>query len=177
MTDEERKLLAYSYFSKAIEDGQLNPLKLKTRYKNLGENQKNALLSEDELKHLSDYTKLVQKNTDPLNIMFNPKTGQRALSEFPLTSLLAGGSAGGLLTGGLPGALIGAILPGLIAKPFTKALTNPTMRELLIERMIKAREKEILPKRNIAPLVQALMQMSSQGTQDMNNRGIENGTR
>jgi hypothetical protein len=170
LTDEERKLLAYSYFSKAIEDGQLNPIKLKTRYKNLGENQKKALLNENELKQLGDYSKLVQKNTEPLNIMFNPKTGQRTLSEFPLMSMLAGGSAGGFAAG-LPGALAGAIIPGLLAKPLVKALTHPSIRERLIERMIKAREKEVEPKRNIAPLIQALMQVSSSKRPDVNNQG------
>lgn len=179
LSDKDKDLLAYSYFSNAIEEGKLNPSKLGTLYKDLGEKQKNALLSKEMQKQLRDYRKLVQKNERPLDIMRNPKTGYVGLSEIPLKVILAeiAASSGGGFMGGIPGAIGGAFVPGLLAKPFTKALTNPTMRELLIERMIKAREKESLPKRNIAPLVQALMQVSSKGTDDMNNRGIENGTR
>ena len=161
----DRDLLAYSYFSNAIQEGQLNPSKLNTLYKNLGEKQKNALLSEGMQSVLKDYSQLVQKNERPLDIIRNPKTGYAGLSEIPWKSFVAGGSAGGAV-GGLPGAVIGAIAPGIVAKPIVKALTNPKMREFLIQRMIKAREKEAKPQKNIAPLIQALMQVSNPQRQE-----------
>jgi hypothetical protein len=159
LSSHDKDLLAYSYFSNAIKEGELNPSKLNTLYKDLGKKQKNALLSKEMQKQLGDYSKLVQKNTEPLNIMFNPKTGQRNLSDY-LISALTGST--GAYAGGLTGGILGAIAPGLIARPFTKALTNPAMRERLIERMIRAREKEPMEQRNIAPLVQGLTQTINQ---------------
>lgn len=159
LTDHDRKLIAYSYFSKALEDGKLNPLKFKTLYKNLGEQQKNILLGGDKgVKQFSDYSKLVQKNTEPLNLMFNPKTGQRALSEYLLSALT--GSTGALATGNLLGGILGGLAPGLIARPIVKGLTSPSRREKLIERMIAAREEAERPQRNLAPFAQALMEVS-----------------
>ena len=178
LSTEDKNLLAYSYFANAIKEGQLNPTKLKGLYVDLGEKQKNALLSKEMQKQLSDYSKLVQKNARPLDIMFNPKTGYAGLSEIPWKTMLSGALAGGKLGGsfaGIPGATIGAIggavAPGIVAKPFVTGLTNPRMREFLIERMIKAREKEAKPQRNIAPLVQALMQVSNPQRQDTNYQG------
>ena len=129
----------------------------------MGEKQKNALLTPDELKNLKNYSDLVEKNTRPLNIMFNPQTGYTGLSEIALKSILGGGTTGGII-GGIPGAILGAITPGVAAKIPVKVLTNPSAREWLIERMIKAREKETRPQRNIAPLIEALMQTASTQT-------------
>lgn len=158
LTDEERKLLAYSYFSKAITDGKLNPLKLKTLYKNLGEKQRKALLGEgDEINQLRDYTDLIEKNTEPLNIMFNPPTGKRGLSQMPWLPVM-GSAIGSLMTGSLPGGLAAAVLPGLAAKPLVKLLSNPNSREKLIQKMIKSREKQERTPANLAPFVQALTQ-------------------
>lgn len=162
LSNEDKDLLAYSYFSNAIKDGQLHPSKLNTLYKNLGKKQKNALLSEGMQNVLKDYSKLIQKNSRPLDIMFNPKTGYAGLSEIPWKSL-SGGSIGAAI-GGLPGAVIGTIAPSVAARGAVKGLTNQRMREKLIDRMIKAREKEGTPPRNIAPLIQALMQISPSQT-------------
>lgn len=157
LTDEERKLLTYSYFSKAITDGQLNPIKLKTLYKSLGERQRKALLGgEDQINSLRDYISLVEKNTEPLNIMFNPKTGQRTLSEFPLMSVL-GGAAGSLATGSIPGGILSAALPGIAARPLVKALTSPSVREKLIKRMIESKNRSPKQPYNLAPFLNALM--------------------
>lgn len=155
----DRDLLAYSYLSKAIEEnGTLNPSKLRTLFtKNLGERQREALFNPEMIKNLSNYSKLVQKNTDALNTMFNPKTGQRGLSAL-VPALTTG--VGALATGSIPVTLLSAIAPSLIAKPIVKALTNPTMREKLIQRMIEARTKNAKPSRNIAPFAQALTESS-----------------
>jgi len=160
LTPEERNVLSYSYFSRAIKDGELNPLALKTLYKSLGERQKQALLSDDMVKKLSDYSKLVQKNTDPLNVMFNPKTGQRQASWLGQSLPAIATGAGALATGSVPFTLLAGAIPSLIARPATKLLTNPGVRERIINSMIKARAKAATPHRNIAPFVNALMQSS-----------------
>lgn len=165
LSSEDKDLLAYSYFSNAIKEGKLNPSRLNTLYKNLGKKQKNALLSEGMQSVLKDYSQLVQKNSRPLDIMFNPKTGYAGLSEIPWKSLGTGGAIGTAI-GGWPGAAIGAAFPSVLGRVAVKGLTNQKMREFLIERMIKAREKEGIPPRNIAPLVQALMQVSNPQRQE-----------
>ena len=185
LSDKDKDLLAYSYFSNAIKEGQLNPNKLKGLYIDLGDKQKNALLSKDMQKQLSDYSKLVKQNEHPLSLMFNPKTGYAGLNEIPWKTMLSGALAGAKLggstlgtTGSVIGGIGGAFAPGLLAKPIVRELTNPNRRERLIERMIAARAKEkFLPQKDISPLIQALMQVSSKGNDDMNNRGIENGIR
>lgn len=168
LSSVDKDLLAHSYFSNAIEEGQLNPSKLATLYKDLGKKQKNALLSEGMQKQLGAYRQLVKKNARPLYIMHNPQTGYAGLSEIPLKIILAeiASSSGGGFLGGVPGAVAGAVVPGLVARPFTKLLTSPWVRETLIKRMIKAREREGIPPRNIAPLVQALMQVSNAQRQE-----------
>lgn len=159
LTDRDRKLVAYSYFSRALEDGKLNPIKFKTLYKNLGENQKKVLLGGDEgVKQFGDYSKLVQKNTEPLNLMFNPKTGQRNLSDYLLSIL--GGSTGALATGNILGGLVGGLAPGIAARGFTKALTKESIREKLIKKMIEEREKGARIPANIAPLIQEITEVS-----------------
>lgn len=159
LTDRDRKLVAYSYFSKALEDGKLNPLKFKTLYKNLGENQKKVLLGGDEgVKQFGDYSKLVQKNTEPLNLMFNPKTGQRTLSDYLLSIL--GGSTGALATGNVLGGLAGGLAPGIAARGLTKALTKESIREKLIKKMIEEREKGARIPSNIAPFIQEITEVS-----------------
>ncbi len=163
LSSEDKDLLAYSYFSNAIKEGQLNPSKLNTLYKDLGKKQKNALLSEGMQSVLKDYSKLVQKNSRPLDLMFNPKTGYAGLSELPwklITAAATSGIGGGFL-GGIPGAIGGALLPGIAARHFVKKLTNPTRREKVIKSIIEQREKGIIPPRNIAPFVNALSQASA----------------
>lgn len=185
LSDKDKDLLSYSYFSNAIKKGKFNPKKLEGLYADLGEKQKNALLSPEKQKQLEDYSKLVEKNEHPLSIMFNPKTGYAGLNEIPWKTMLSGALAGAKVGGsvmGIPGAVVGgvggAFAPGVLAKPLVKQLTNPTRRERLIERMIAARAKEkFLPQKDISSLIQALMQVSSQGKDDVNNRGIENGIR
>ena len=162
LSPQDRDLLSYSYFSKALKDGELNPQTFKTLYKSLGDRQKQALLSDDMIKKMSDYSKLVQKNTEPLNIMFNPKTGQRNLSLLGQSLPAIGSGIAGIATGSVPFALLGALSPALVGKPLVKALTNPAIREKIIDSMIKARGKNIakpIPN-NLAPFINALSQAS-----------------
>ena len=124
-------LIPYGYFSKAIENGELNPLKLRTLYKSLGPTQKEALFSQPELaKSMSDYSKLVGMNTEPLTQMFNAKTGQRNLDTLPW--LVTSGLGAGFL-GGLPalGAMAG------LTRGITKGLTSEGVREKFVQKMLQ----------------------------------------
>lgn len=168
LSPEERKLLSYSYFSRSLKDGELNPSKLKTAYDSLGERQKRALLTEDGIKKLDDFKGLVQKNIEPLNIMFNPKTGQRGSSILGWSPTVIS-SLSALATGSIPLTAISAALPTMLAKPIVKTLTNPKMRERIVESLIKSRAKNELPQRNVSPLIQALMQASQNAKQRENN--------
>jgi hypothetical protein len=162
LNPEERNLLAHSYLSNAVDEGGLNPLKMRTLYKNLGEGQKEAIFGKDSQlkKNIEDYTNFVGKNTEPFELMFNPKTGARA-GAFPWLAS-AGGVGTALLSGHLPLPVAAAALPILAARPAAKVLTNKLLREKIVNSMIKARAKNAakpVPK-NIAPYVQNIIESS-----------------
>jgi hypothetical protein len=134
------------YLSSAIENGELNPSKLKGLYKDLGKNQKKVLIEDKKInKRLKDYQKLVEMNSEPLSLMANPKTGMRALGAnyAGLQTML---SAAGGYAAGWPGALASTILP-IIEGRFTKGkLTSPKVRESLVREMIANKPKFTNPK-------------------------------
>ena len=135
----QKKLLAYSYFSRALDkDGNLNPAKLSTLIKKLGKNQFNTLVPDKNLREsLSNFSKLYNMNTKAVNLMQNPATGQQNLDILPLLLGHAGSSLTGGMMGGLPGALLGLVAPGIASKALVNKLTNPLTRTKLIEKMIK----------------------------------------
>lgn len=136
---ELQNLPASMYLSKAIEEGKLNPIKLNTLYKKLGQKQKETLIPDAEMrKSLDKYTKSIGMNTEAFQTMFNPKTGQRALDSMLPAMQAIGGSH---LLGGVPGAAAGIIVPALAGKAATKLLTNPTIRDALVKSIIKAKSK------------------------------------
>jgi hypothetical protein len=141
MPKSQEELLSSAYFSKAVNDqGKVDPLKFRTLYNKLGKNQKNVLLGEGELrKTIKNYSDLVGKNTEAFNLLFNPKTGARNSD-----LLTKAGQIGSSIGAGLPG--LGAnIALSLGAKGANKLLTNPGIREKLVEGMIKNKKIE-LPK-------------------------------
>lgn len=157
LTPEQKDLVAHRYFSEAMQEGELNPMKFKTLYKKLGNRQKETLFSPAQLKELSNYTKLVQKNTEPLTLMFNPKTGARNTGALPwLTS--ASGLGAALMTGEPLTGLAVAGAPIIAGRPLTKYLTSEAKRQKIIENIIKSRQKQMLPQKNLAPYVNALIQ-------------------
>jgi hypothetical protein len=123
------------YLSKAVDDeGNVNPLAFRSLYNKLGENQKNVLIKDNDLKkNLDDYVDLVGKNTAPLSIMANPNTGQRNLDAITAATLGSLGHAVGGNIGALAGT-VGAIGSGRLA---TKALTSEAVRNALVKSMIK----------------------------------------
>lgn len=157
---EDRDLLAYAYFSRAIKDNELNPQSLKTLYKSLGTKQKEALLSKEMINKFSALSDLSQKNSEALNIMFNPKTGQRNSSTLLGAGLPALGTGiGALATGSVPFTLLGGAIPTLLARPLTNLLTNERAREAIVNSILKQKSKN--PPRNLAPFVQSIIESSN----------------
>ncbi len=152
LSPEKQHLVAYDYLSKALDqEGKLNPQKLSTLISKLGKRQFEALVPDSEIrKAIADYRDLSKLNSESLNVMFNPKTGQRNANLQAQLLTHAGGAAIGAFGGeqahGAPGALAGALagaaLPGLAARPFIKSMTSEKAREKLVEAMLK---NKILP--------------------------------
>lgn len=141
LPESDRNLPAYMHLSKALEEGQLNPMKFRTLYKNLGEKQKESLIPDADMRKVLDkYTKAVGMNTEAFKTMFNPSTGQRVSDLIPAIGAM-GGFKTGMAMGGLPGGLIGgtagAILPGIAGKGAVNLLTNPAVRESLVKAIMK----------------------------------------
>jgi hypothetical protein len=146
LSPEARNLPAYMHLSKALEEGQLNPMKLRTLYKNLGKKQKETLIQDPVMrKQLDKYTKAIGMNTEAFSTMFNPKTGQRVSDLIPAMGGMAGFKAG-MSLGGLPGALIGGtagmIFPGMAGKAAVNLMTSPAVRDSLVKAIIKAKSKK-----------------------------------
>lgn len=148
--------LAYSYFARALDnEGNLNPAKLNTLYKNLGRNQLKALIPDENIrKQLGQYSKLYGMNTKAVNMMQNPATGQQNLDVLPamLTHAASAGVGGSL--GGIPGFLTGLVAPGFATKGIVKWLTSPQVRKNLVKEMIDPKEWN----KNISTAIQTAIQ-------------------
>jgi len=146
LPDNDRKAIALDYFSRAVDDGKLNPLKLRTLFDGLGERQKKTLLTPGEIKKLKDFSTLVQKNTDPLTVMFNSRSGERGLSNEASSVISSlGGIIGTASTGSIPSGMLSALLPALLGRPITKLLSNEKSREKIIKKLIKAKQNPYKP--------------------------------
>lgn len=163
LPEEQKGLLGYAYFSRALDkEGNLNPGKLSTLINDLGKNQFKALVENPELrKQLANYNKLYKMNTKGVNIMENPATGQQNLDALSVglghaVSGLIGGAAGGPL-----GALGGVVAPGLAARPLVHMLTSPAVREALVKAMIENRGIN-LPVQPAQATLQSLMKQGQQ---------------
>jgi uncharacterized protein YdbL (DUF1318 family) len=146
LPEDSKTLLASAYFSKAMnKKNKVDPLKFRTLYDNLGENQKNVLLGKGQLrKEIHNLSDLAGKNTEAFNLMFNPSTGQRGLDYAKMAQLItaiSGGVPGIALAGGLSGAARGA----------NKLLTSEKYREKLVKSMIENKRTK-LPKKGISKL-------------------------
>lgn len=146
LPESDRNLPAFMYLSKALEEGQLNPMKFRTLYRNLGEKQKESLISDASMrKELDKYTKTVGMNTEAFQTMFNPHTGQRVSDLIPMMGAVGGfkvGTAIGGVPGGLIGGTAGGVLPGMVGKGGVNLMTNQSVRESLVKAIIKAKNKK-----------------------------------
>lgn len=137
-------LVKYSYLSRALENGKLDPSKMKTLLgKNkLGPNQMEALFNRPgESQKMYDFMELAKLNSGPLNRMINPNTGQRNLD--PIAPFLGGSLATSIasMIGGPLGVAVGAgtVLGG--ANLMTKGLTNEKIREKLVKAIISDKKR------------------------------------
>lgn len=159
LSNENRNLLAYGYLANRSldENGNFRPLQLRTALnsKNLGDRQRAALFAHNPkmLKAFQDYSKLVGKNTEPLTLMFNPKTGIRAGSFLPIASALASLHS-------LPTGIATEAIPTLGARVATKALTSEPLRERIVNALINKKSGIPVQRANIAPFIDALAQAS-----------------
>jgi len=137
LTPPSRRLLAYSYFSRALDnEGHINPSTLGTAISKLKPNQFEALIPDSNLRRqLMNYSRLQHMNKEAQNLMSNPKTGQR-VSDALITGLLGGVghlASGNVAALGLPAATI------LAGRGMTRALTSQSLRESLVRSMIENR--------------------------------------
>ncbi len=180
LPENKKDLVALAYYKQAVDEGSLNPLKLKSLHKSLGPRQKEILIPDKAMRQdLDNYTKLVEKNTDPLNLMFNPRTGERVLTPAVRHMLQSAGALGGGAVGGLPGALAGAYAApaalGVLSRPLVSALTSPAVRERLVRKMLK--NEQTPTEDSILNLVKSLINARKLraaavplGMQDQNNK-------
>lgn len=137
LPDEDKNLMAFSYFSNTLNpDGSFNPQKFNTAYKALKPRQRDVLIPSQLIREqLSDYSQLVMKNKNALDLSLNPKTGAQ-LGD-PLATLVTFlGTGLATLGGGLPG-LVGFGSIPLAARGASKYLTNPNVREQLVQKLIE----------------------------------------
>jgi hypothetical protein len=135
--DKHIPLLAH--LSKAVDkEGNVDPIQLSSLYRQLGENQRKALIHEPYFdKELKNYSNLVGQNKKALNLMFNPDTGVKGQTTRVLDAILKITQvAGGTVGAGLPGFLATTLGSGILGHASTKALTSPTLRDKLINAMI-----------------------------------------
>jgi hypothetical protein len=144
LPEKTQDLVKYSYLSRALENGKVDPSKLKTLFgKNkLGPNQMDALFNRPgESQKMYDFMELSKLNSSPLNRMLNPNTGQKATDS--LTPFLGGSIATTIasLIGGPAGVAAGAgtVLGG--ARGLTNLLTNEKMREKLVKAIIADKQR------------------------------------
>lgn len=141
LPEDKKNLVGYGYLKRAVnEKGNVDPSKLAELLskKNLGERQFNKLFSDPAIQsELRDYTNLTSKNSEALNLMKNPPTGQRLTDYFPLASAAAGYSAAGPV-----GAIAGGFGVPLLAKGAVNALTSSEIRKRLVHKMIQNQMKK-----------------------------------
>ena len=117
--ENNKNAIISSYFSRALEGPEgnqvINPNKLSNLWKSLGTKQKKSLIpNKSDRLELDDYINLVGKNTESLNLMYNPKTGARGLIHD-----------------------IYEVPVGLAMRPINKLLTSEKYRNKLVNEMIK----------------------------------------
>ena len=170
LDDDSQNKLAYSYFTTALDDGKINPLKFKTLYENLGEKQRETLLGASDFgEELHNYSKLVSKNVEPLNQMINLMTGQKGQTFDPYSAIVSGSLGGAAF--GLPGVVGGAaaqFIPGLIGRPITKLLTSEKVRNRLIDKLIESKTKNKIKNNDFGSLgaILSAINSSEQGSDE-----------
>lgn len=130
LSKEDKDLLLYQHFAKAIGDKGLNPTEFAKQFEKIGKRQRELLFDKDTLNKLENYQRLARKNSEALNVMFNPPTGQRGLE---LMSAILAGQAG---------LLPEAAMAALASRGAGKLLGSEKVRERLVKKMLEENKKK-----------------------------------
>lgn len=137
LSPKGKKLLGYSYLSKALDkEGNLNPSILNQQIKNLGKNQFKELFDAEVQKALLNYQRLYKMNAEGTSLMANPKTGQRNSDLMSFMAGILGGASG---MGTLGGTIAGA-------RTAVKGLTSESVRESLVKAILENKSKSLNPR-------------------------------
>ena len=132
LDQQDKNLIAYDFLKNSIDDqGRLNPTELNKMYKTLSHDQREMLLGTENNKRLTKFKNLVDLNKESLNLMYNPKTGNR-LSGYAGIGGLSIPFAAGSAIGGIPGgaAAVGGTMLG--ARGLNNLFTSPKARKIII---------------------------------------------
>jgi len=131
---EQKNLLGYAYLNGSRDaEGNVDPNKLNKLIKGVGPRQFNSLFTPETQNALANYSTFSKMSKDSLDFMRNPKTGYSNLKSW---TALVGGTPLAAHALGLPGALAAAGGTMLGARGAAHLLTNPTVRNKLVQQMI-----------------------------------------
>lgn len=168
LPEDKKPLVAYDYLSKAFDkDGRIRPGYLTTLIHSLGPKQLKKMIPNELIRNeLKNYTTLYKHNEKGVHLMENPETGQKN-SDVIMHLLGALGTGTGFALGHdslstALGTLAGYTLPGLAAQPLVKLLTNPSVRNRIVQSIVKNQNK---PKKSSIKGQVALQALANQNTE------------
>lgn len=135
LPNEMKGVPGFTYLRRAFnKEHQVNPRKLANLIDALGERQFQTLFPDPGVQQrLLDYVRLKKMNAEALDVMRNPKTGQRTTQS--IVGLALGGGAhiaGGPLTG------LGSLAAsGVAANLFRRAMMSERVRNSLVNKMLR----------------------------------------
>jgi len=124
LNEDQKDLVRYSYFSRALEGEEdaktVNPNKLKTLWSSLGDNQKRTLIpNKAERQKFDNFSNLTGSNQAALSLMSNPITGHQLSVKYLLKAPF-----------------------GIAARPFVNKLTSEEYRNKIVKQIMESYQKE-----------------------------------
>ena len=164
LPEEGRNLLAYKYFSNAIDDeGNVNLKTFNNLFNKLGDRQLSALFPNaehrSELRHIG---KLYKLNPFAANIMDNPQTGQ-TVGSYAVPSLIGSASGYGFAKDGLTGGLLGSLGPMIGGNLANRALTNESIRKVVAPLLSSEGKNTVTDPRKLQSILQSLSLQTKTG--------------
>lgn len=142
---DKQNLIGYTMLKKAVdENGNIDVKTLNKTLNSLGDRQFEALFPGKKTQQsLKDFQRLYKLNSEALNAMFNPKTGQRN-STYLTKAILAGAASGATFAGGPAGALtslaqLGTAIGG--SRIFNKLISSENFRNKVAEEILNNKSK------------------------------------
>lgn len=140
LSPEDQKSLSHAYLSTAYDhNGNLNIQDLNKLTNSLGRRQFNSLFDQEDAAKINKFQNLMDMSQESRSMMKNPPTGKRAIKS--LLGIGAASLAGHAIGGPMAalGAVAGLGATSLGANVLQKYLTNPKVRENLVNAMIKGK--------------------------------------